>query len=228
MLTADDFGKNEQTNEKILELAEAGKLDRVSVMAGGDFGPEEIGRIKKTGVKLDIHLELDWQKKKRRMTKDNTMRQGIVFLANHFRGNRKNKENGDSGVRPAWKEQIEKFREVFGRYPDGLNSHEYVHLFPPYFRIALELARECGIPFVRFGKKGLKGKRNMAKLVLNNLRKWNRRQFVSSGLDSSDYFASLDWIKDVGGFVNDLPDGKTEIACHPEREDELDRIRKYF
>jgi len=222
MITADDFGKSELANLSILKLARSGKLDRVSVMSDGNFAPGEIEELVQTGVKLDIHFELAWQKKRRGKTRDNTARQGIVFLLNHFRASQRKKVQED------WKKQVEKFHEMVGRYPDGINSHEYVHFFPPYFRIAIELAKRVEISFVRFGKKGFRGKRNMAHLVLNNLRHWNKKYFFEAKLDSSDYFTSLDWIANFDEFFRHIPEGKTEIACHPEREDEFELIEKYF
>jgi len=222
IITADDFGKSELANLSILKLAKLGKIDRVSVMTDGIFAPGEIEELAATGVKLDIHFELAWQKKRRSKVKDNTARQGIVFLANHFRASQRKKIFED------WKKQIENFREIIGRNPDGINSHEYVHLFPPYFRIALGLATEFNIPYIRFGARGFRGKRNLAHLVLNNLRCWDKKYFLASKLESSDFFASLDWIEDINKFQKNIPEGKTEIACHPEREDEFEIIEKYF
>ncbi|MCX6762784.1 MAG: ChbG/HpnK family deacetylase [Candidatus Moranbacteria bacterium] len=222
IITADDFGKSELANRNILKLARLGKIDRVSVMSGGIFAPGEIEELTETGVNLDIHFELEWQKKRRGKIKDNTARQGIVFLANHFRAGQGEK------IREDWKKQIEKFREIIGQNPDGINSHEYVHLFPSYFRIAAGLSRQFEIPFIRFGKKGFRGKRNLAHLVLNNLRRWDKKYFLGSKLNSSEYFASLDWIGNINEFLKNIPEGKIEIACHPEREEEFELIEKYF
>jgi predicted glycoside hydrolase/deacetylase ChbG (UPF0249 family) len=222
LLTADDFGKSKLANQNILKLAKAGKLSRVSLMSEGDFTAGEIEELVSCGVKLDLHLELDWQKKRRKKLKDNTLKQGIIFLANHIRAGqrKKTKEN--------WKRQIEKFQEIVGRSPDGLNSHEYVHFFPTYFKIVLELAEYFKIPFVRFGKKGFQGRKTFVHLILNNLGRWDKKYFFASRLDSSDYFTSLDWIKNLNEFFKNLPEGKIEIACHPEREEEFELIAKYF
>lgn len=222
IITADDFGKSELANENILKLARLGKLDRVSVMADGDFAAGEVEELIATGVKLDVHFELAWQKKRRGKMKDSTLKQGIIFLVNHFRSGQRKK------IRKEWENQIEKFREIFGRYPEGINSHEYIHFFPVYFKIALDFAKQFGIPNIRFAKSGFLGKRNSAHLVLNSLCRWNKNYFFDSKLDSSDFFVSLDWVSDMEKFVKNLPEGKTEIACHPEREEELEMIEKYF
>jgi len=67
----------------------------------------------------------------------------------------------------------------------------------------------------------------MAHLVLNNLRRWNKKYFLNQ-TGSSDHFLSLDWITSFQIFFKHIPEGKIEIACHPEREEEFEIIEKYF
>lgn len=231
IISADDFGKSEQANRNILCLAEAGKLDRVSVMVEGNISEEEAERLRTANVKLDIHFELIWQKRRRNLLRDNTLRQGIVFLVNYLWGDcpvPENPRSGAKGVRKEWKSQIEKFRKFFGRVPDGISSHEHTHFFPAYFKIAVSLAKKYEIPFIRFGEKGFFGKKNSVYVILKIMRWLDKRKFFRSNLSSSNFFASFDWIENFDEFSKNLPEGKTEIACHPERKEELELIRKYF
>lgn len=231
ILTADDFGKSETANRNILRLVKLGKLDRVSVMIEGDYSPGEIEELKIAGVKLDIHFELIWQKRRRNLLTDKTLRQGAVFFVNYIWGDWPVPENPRSGAKAVsreWKGQIEKFRKIFGRGPDGISSHEHTHYFPIYFGIALELARRSGIPFVRFGKKGFVGNWNSVSFVLSAMRWFDKRKYYKSGLGSTSYFASLDWIGSMKEFLKNIPERKVEIACHPEREEEFEIINKYF
>jgi len=41
--------------------------------------------------------------------------------------------------------QIERFRS-FGRQPDHLDCHHFVHIYPPFFAVYVELAEEYGLP----------------------------------------------------------------------------------
>ena len=231
IISADDFGKSELANKNILRLAEAGKLDRVSVMIEGDFKEKEIEKILATGVKLDIHFELIWQKRRRSLLKDNTLRQGIVFLVNYLWGDWPlpgHPRSGTASVKRERKEQIEKFRRVFGRTPDGISSHEHTHYFPAYFGIVLDLAKRYNITSMRFGKKGFLGEQNSVYLILKNMRWLNKKKFFRSKLASSDYFVVLDWIRNFKKFLRNIPEGKTEISCHPERKDEYNFILNNF
>ncbi|MFH0930285.1 MAG: ChbG/HpnK family deacetylase [Candidatus Moraniibacteriota bacterium] len=231
VLTADDFGKSELANRNILRLAKSGRLDRVSVMADGNFAPGQIEELIETGVKLDIHFELIWQKRRRNLLVDNTLRQGVVFFVNYIWGDWPVPENPRSSakaVRREWNEQIEKFIKIFGRTPDGISSHEHTHYFTVYFGIALDLARHFNISFIRFGKKGFVGKRNSVSFILNVMRWLDNRKFLKSGVKSSSYFASLDWFENTDEIGKTASEKIIEIACHPEREEELELIEKYF
>ncbi len=224
IISADDFGKSELVNKNILELVRLGKLDRVSVMANGNFSLEEIGEITRSGVKLDIHLDLANVPRKEKRLKKGVLGRGILFLLKHL-GSREYK---NERIRDKWTEQIEKFREIFGRHPDGINSHQHVHLFGRYFLMALELAEKYRIPYLRFAKKDLLGSKTNIQRIVYFLWKRDKNIFKNDNFDGPDYFVSLDWIRDVDKFVKDLPEGKTELACHPEREDEFELIKKYF
>jgi len=231
IISADDFGKSESANRNILHLAEAGKLDRISVMIEGDFGGKEIEKILATGVKLDIHFEMVWQKRRRNLLKDSTLRQGIVFLVNYVWGDwhvPANPRSGASAVRREWEKQIKKFQKIFGRRPDGISSHEHSHYFPVYFKIALELAKKHDIPFIRFGKKGFLGQWNSVRFILKNTRCLDKEKILRSKIDSTDYFVSLDWINNFKKFMENIPEGQIEISCHPERNDEYSFALKYF
>ena len=118
IISADDFGKSELANRNILRLAKAGKLDRVSVMVEGNISPGEAQEILASNVKLDIHFELIWQKRRRNLLRDKTLRQGIVFFVNYIWGDwpvPENPRSGKSAVRREWKGQIEKFQKIFGQ-----------------------------------------------------------------------------------------------------------------
>ena len=215
---------SEKANRNILKLARDRKLDRVAVMINRDYlSREAVSELKKAGVKIDLHLELPARKSKKHKLKDDIARRGLVFLVHYILG-----RNGQKRIRHEWRMQIEKFKEIFGKFPEGLNSHEYIHFFPPYFKAAADLAKEYGIKFIRFGKKGPLKKKSKIYKILDRLQKVNGRKFESLHLESTDYFVSLDWISDPKLFLHSLPDGVTELITHPEREQETELINKYF
>ncbi len=224
VVSADDFGRSELANRNILSLAKAGKLDRVAVMVERDYlAGEDIEDLKNTGVSLDIHLELPHTKNRKRNPRHKVMRRGLDFLLHCAL-----RRNGGKKIQHEWEAQIEKFRELFGKLPDGINSHEYIHFFPPYFKAAVDLAEKHKIGFVRFGKNGPIPKKSRVSKILGWLHKMNNRKFKRSGLETTGNFISLDWIRNFKLFLGGVNDGTTELISHPEREEEFELIKKYF
>ena len=222
-ISADDFGVSPQANKNILYLISLGKIDRVSVMAYGAFSEKEIEELARSEVKLDIHLDILHEFHENRKKRRSAFIRVLEFLGKLISGKLSSKKVGMD-----WAGQIEKFKEIFGKNPDGVNSHEHVHLFPPFFKVVLGLQEKYSIPYVRFGDSVFMLHNKPVAHILHWLRLINRSACLKSGCVSSESFISLDWIKNVDKFLNNLPEGQIEIACHPELAEDFVKIKKYF
>ena len=250
IFSADDFGQSALANKNILRLVRAGKIQRVSVMAEGKFTKEEVKELLHSKVKLDVHLTLplttgnwelaigNWGQEKRNETTNhpsyqpstinppspvtndqllvtNTISRLFNFFRLYFSGHIRSRK-----IIISWSSQIEKFQKIFGSWPDGLNSHENTHFFPPYFKIALKLCQKYKIRHLRFGSKGILTSQNLIGWILKVLNNINRKSFTSYQLlvTSYSFLTSSDWIKDKNKFLKNLPAGTVEIVLHPERK----------
>jgi predicted glycoside hydrolase/deacetylase ChbG (UPF0249 family) len=239
IIAADDFGVSKLANRRILELARTKKLDRVAVMVGGIYSPQEIKALLDLGVKLDIHLYVlpaGYFQTRGGEKRENIFKRIFVFLVDMTSG-----RYGSNKVRLVWQAQIEQFKKTFGRYPDGINSHEHLHFFPGLFRSALRLKDKFSVPYLRLGKEKMKSPWNSVAFVLDNLRrldiKFNKLVFAPPGdpklypgeINTSDYLVSFDWIKDPDKFFERLPAAtQTELVFHPERDAEFEFIKENF
>lgn len=224
IFSADDFGKNALTNRNVIKLARKRRIDRVSVMMLGKWDTEHIQELLHLPVLLDIHLELPRLLKSKRHRRQKVLLRALNFLFSIISG-----KYTDKTVRRAWEEQIEKFRLTFGRYPDGLNTHEHVHFYPRYFRILLELARKHSVSFVRFGSKGIITKNSLISFILRILRMINLKAFRRSGTISSDWMISLDWNKKFEDLRKISRGNDTiDVICHPERKSEFEFLKSDF
>ena len=122
-----------------------------------------------------------------------------------------------------------------------LDGHKHVHLLPPIFEVVLKLAREFGILCVRCPieparsalgplRSGRRGWPRMAKQyflgrALSSLAGWQAEKVSEAGLHRPDHFYGLSQT----GFLDrellelmvlEVPDGTTEIMCHPGYVDE--------
>lgn len=227
IVSVDDFGIR-KVADAILPLAKNRKVDRVSVLVRYlTPGSEDVKALLATGVKLDLHMELIDLIKSGESEYEGAIGRGINFVFRALCGKVSRK-----AVKKAWTSQIERFKEVFGKYPDGLNSHEHVHFFPQFFSVALELQKEFNIPFIRVAKHGvIRQKGVLVSSVLSWL--WKRdgrilKEESDSAIVTSDYFISFDWITNEKDFFESLPDGVTEVVFHPERTMEYERIQQLF
>lgn len=218
IISADDFGKSDLANKNILQLAELGKLDRIAVLINGKFNSDEIKQLANARIKLDLHLDLPPEIK---FSTDGILPRAVLFVYSYVSG-----KIGLRSIRKEWHDQIEKFHAVFQKYPDGINSHQHIYYFPPYFKIALELAREFHMPYIRFGKVSVVKKYNVISLILHFLHFVCFHHFSRANLHSSDFLVSFDWIRNWKNFQKKLPAAETEIIFHPEIEKEFEVLKK--
>ncbi|EKE18758.1 MAG: YdjC-like protein [uncultured bacterium] len=223
LVSADDFGASPRANRNTLYLISLGKINRVGIMVHGNISPKEVDELSRSGVKLDIHLDILHE-----LHENSNKRSGTFFRIFEFITKLLTGKISRRKVRADWDQQIIKFREIFGKNPDGINSHEHVHLFPPFFKIAMELQDKYSIPYVRFGDSVFMRHNNTISHILHYLRKINLQTCLKHGCVSSGALISLDWINNIDVFLSALPEGTIEIACHPETAEDFNKIKKYF
>jgi predicted glycoside hydrolase/deacetylase ChbG (UPF0249 family) len=225
ILSADDFGASPEANANILKLVELKKLSRVAVLVDGAISPDETKTLLESGVKIDLHLNLQIldQEHKERKLQEGVFGRIFYFLFFYLTG-----KLGTQKVNSAWTEQLKKFQTLFGKNPDGLNSHQHIHFFPPYFRSASALCQKYNIPYLRLGKTSTLKYPNFICFILNIFRHKNIGELFEKNITTSDFLISLDWIKNLEKFLGKKPAGQTEIVFHPERKNEFEKIKTSF
>lgn len=223
IVTADDYGIR-QTAEPILRLVHEGKVDRVAVLIHY-VSSEQAEALKATGVKIDLHLELIGLLKSGDKVLESALWRGINFLFCFTLGLVTVKK-----VEAEWRDQIERFEELFGRLPDGLNSHEHLHFFPPFFKVFIGLAQEYGVSYIRFGRHGMLTMFHSSPIGRLLALFWKRTSgwYAETNLATSDYLVSLDWLIDFQSFSEQLPAGSVELVVHLEREEDYRTVLEYL
>ncbi len=209
-ITFDDFGINEVTNKRIVTLLEHPRVKRVSVMMSGEWSTLQKEALVSSGKLLDIHLELPGNKDLERKVHGDFLSRFCFFIAQILK-----REYTRKKIESSWKEQIESFQKEFGKYPDGINSHEHVHFFPIFFPIVQKLAEQYNIPFIRLGRKYVMHF-SFTAFVLGVLRIININALGLKNIQTSSSMLSYDW----GINVLDEADERSEILYHVERDEE--------
>lgn len=216
-VTFDDFGISQKANERILELLQRGLGDRVSVMTQGILTDEDTRALQSFPIALDLHLDRQDTIDEHRVLYGDFSQRLQSFIREYFI------QPQDRNIESIWKTQIEKFRALFGALPDSLNSHEHVHFFPPYFRVAARLKKKYGIAALRSGKT--RPLFQKVAFILAILGFWDRLLWGVPTHAQAKYVVSWDWIEHkknaLAYCAHWARRGKLEIIFHPERDREF-------
>ena len=110
--------------------------------------------------------------------------------------------------------QLARFRELIGRGPTHFDSHHHSHRLPAVFDALCALARETGVP-VRCAAPGMAAQ-------LRSLRVKTTDAFVEG------FFGDAASLETLLRILGELPEGATELMCHPARvDDELRNSSSY-
>ena len=130
--------------------------------------------------------------------------------------------------------QVRQFQALAGRLPDHLDCHHFVHLYPPFFQVYADLAAEVGLPLrVPFPAETefdravqtlsfLEGfPRDLVRgMIVTNSAQIQSRRLAHPGHFIATFFGSealtLDFLL---GILDTLPEGVSELMCHPGYDD---------
>jgi len=134
-----------------------------------------------------------------------------------------------------WDAQIQKVREA-GIHPTHVDGHKHVQMLPGLFEIAVRLAKKHGIRAIRVSheesrlravlatggeqKTGVVLKQGVQARGLKLLARDAREMANRQGLVTTDYFCGIAQTgvlhrTGVERLLESLPDGTTELMCHP-------------
>jgi hopanoid biosynthesis associated protein HpnK len=243
IVNADDLGWTEGVNRGIAEAHRKGLVTSTSLLANGRaFGPAlEVARANPE-LGVGVHLNLSDGPP---AAKPEQVR-GLVNEAGVFEGGPENlllriasrglplKE-----VEREWDAQIQKVRDA-GIAPTHMDGHKHVHMLPGLFQIALRLAKKHGIRAIRVSHEasklravlsageqdaGVVLKQGVQARGLKLLARDARGMADHAGLVTTDYFCGIAQTgaltrEGVERLLENLPEGTTELMCHPGYADE--------
>ncbi len=168
ILTADDYGYWPSYNEGILASVEAGALDAVSAMVQREHCDPD--PLLESGVEVGLHLDFEG-------------RWGARSAA---------------PAKTALRVQLERFTDLFGRWPSFINGHHHCHARPELATAVFETARQIGVP---------------VRSVNPDHRQWLRER----GIATPDLLIGRMRSNEPAepGELRNLPRGVTEWYTHP-------------
>jgi predicted glycoside hydrolase/deacetylase ChbG (UPF0249 family) len=239
IVNADDLGWTEGVNRGILEAFHHGIVTSASLLANGAAfaGAVEAARSA-PGLGVGVHLNLsDGPPVADRKIVSTLLNRNGEFaggpetlLFRRVRGGLVLAE-----VEREWHAQIQKVRDA-GIAPTHLDGHKHVHMLPGLFEIALRIAKRHDVGAIRVSLESSSlraalssgAKQNAAVVMkqgvqargLKLLARDAREQAERAGISTADYFCGIAQTGELTRegleqFVKSLPEGTTELVCHP-------------
>lgn len=244
IVNADDLGWTDGVNRGIIEAFQNGIVTSASLLANGAAfaGGVEAARSA-PGLGVGVHLNLsdglpvaDRETVTSLLNDDGELSGGPESLL--LRRARRGLPLEE--VESEWDAQIQKVRDA-GITPTHLDGHKHVHMLPGLFEIALKLAKRHEVGAIRVSleasslraalssgakkNSGMVMKQGVQARGLKLLARDAREQAARAGISTADYFCGIAQTgqltrEGVAQFVKSLPDGTTELMCHPGYVDE--------
>jgi chitin disaccharide deacetylase len=238
IVNADDLGWTEGVNRGIAEAHLHGIVTSASLLANGRAFESAVKLALTTpGLGIGVHLNLsdgppaaDPETITSVVNDRGELSGGPENLLLRLARRSMRLEEAES----EWDAQIQKIRDT-GIRPTHLDGHKHVQMLPGLFDIALGLAKRHGIPAIRISLEdsrlrtalssgaqqgGVVIKQGFQARGLKLLARDAREQAERWGIATADYFCG---IAQTGALAREgvlrlleiLPEGTTELMCHP-------------
>jgi predicted glycoside hydrolase/deacetylase ChbG (UPF0249 family) len=220
VVNADDFGFTPDVNQGIIDAHQEGILTATTLMANGAAFDDAVQWARRVPT-LDIgcHLVLiGGHSLINGRPLPSTVPQLLAALAKRE-------------IRP-YEELSAQVRKIVaaGVLPTHLDTHKHTHLAPPVLDAVARLAEEHAIRWVRrpfdFPLNALRGTvprlKRLTSEALGMMRRRFHRVLSAHGCRTTDHFAGFQITgrfraADLVELLGILPDGSTELMCHPGR-----------
>jgi len=238
IVNADDLGWTAGVNRGIADAHRHGIVTSASLLANGsafDDGVRTAGEL--PGLGVGVHLNLSdglpaapAEEVKTLLNEEGKFAGGPESLLLRLT----TKSLDVQEVEKEWEAQIQKVRDA-GVRPTHLDGHKHVQMLPGLFGIALRLAKRHGIEAVRVSHEAsplrtalsegnettsVALKQGVQARGLKLLARDAREMAERSGIVTADYFCGIAQTgvltkAGVQNLLSSLPEGTTELMCHP-------------
>ncbi|MBI5124132.1 MAG: ChbG/HpnK family deacetylase [Candidatus Omnitrophica bacterium] len=228
IVSADDFGLTKSVNAGIVKAHKEGIVTSLNLIPTGDAFEDALRIVRETGLKeAGVHLSLTETSPLTDPAKIPTLvdKKG-VFNKHYYQFLFKFllKRIDIDHIYIELRSQLEKVLAA-GLRLTNLSSHEHLHMIPAILKIFIELAGQYKIPCIRYPygerpiwRPGIK--EIYRRIILTWFEKGLGKALKAQGLTCTDnligflYSGNLDE-EILMKMIKSLPDGVTELVCHP-------------
>jgi len=244
IVNADDLGWTEGVNRGIAEAHRKGLVTSTSLLANG-HAFESALEVARTNPELGVGVHLNLSDGP--PTAPASSVSGLLNGTGKLEGGPESwllriasRSLSAEEVEREWDAQIRKVRDA-AIQPTHLDGHKHVHMLPSFFDVALRLAKRHGIRAVRVSHEesklrsalssardqhpGVVLKQGVQARGLKLLARDAKEMADRAGVATTDYFCGIAQTgvltrEGVAQLLSNLPEGTTELMCHPGYADE--------
>ena len=239
IVNADDLGWTEGVNRGIVEAHRKGLVTSTSLLANGRAFAAALG-ISRSNPELGIGVHLNLSdgppsapanEVRGLLGKSGELEDAADRLLMKIAGRSLRVDE----VEREWDAQVQKVRDA-GIQPSHLDGHKHVHMLPGLFEVALRVAKKHKIRAIRVAneestlrtalasgqgqQKGTLLKQGVQARGLKLLARNARRMAERAGISTTDYFCGIAQTgvltrEGLQRLLEILPEGTTELMCHP-------------
>ncbi|PJE79449.1 Chitooligosaccharide deacetylase ChbG [invertebrate metagenome] len=221
---ADDYGMYPAVSDAILALAENDRIHGTACMVTAAHWASSVDALRffdkacqkeRRNFDVGLHLNMTEGIGLTPFFRDGYPKIGKLLLRTHLHG------LSVDAVKDEVRAQLDRFCEQYGRMPDYIDGHQYVHHLPIIRDVVEEIMIASGIGWVRsvyplMGCRGLK-----SEVIVRSGAKFFRRQIMQAGIKTNSAFSGIYSFNPqnsyrllVQGWLQVLPDGGL-VVCHP-------------
>lgn len=192
IVNADDFGQSAGVTRGIIEAHEHGIVTSASLMVCWPAAAEAAAYARaRPGLSVGLHVDLgEW-----------------ICRTGEWARLYSRVDPGDAAaVEGEVRGQLERYRDLVGRSPTHLDSHQHVHRAEPVRSIVMRLAGELQVPVRHFTP------------AVRHCGEFYGQ--TAKGEPLPDFIG----VPALAALLRRLPDGVTELACHPGYADDLESM----
>jgi chitin disaccharide deacetylase len=236
IVNADDFGMTRGVNRGIIRCYTEGIVTSTTIMANGDaFGDAIELACQHPNLGVGVHIVLVGGRAVAGKNEIGSLADEKGELPHTLVSLLKKSIRGAVTGRHIEQEIRAQVKRVLnaGIRPTHLDTHKHAHMYPPVMKALAKVARDCDVPKIRMPFESLRGvARRLGDLRLSSLgrntfvlsvqgnRSYFRRYTRTNDLSTPDHFfgfaATGQLVREaVLGILDDLPDGTSELVCHP-------------
>ncbi len=236
IVNADDYGRSPGIVEGILRAHREGIVTSTTAMVNMPHIEHALRRAQECpALGLGAHLTFSaWRPLLPPEQIPTLVDEEGLFLQQTTIWDRREALNLDE-LRAEWTAQIERFLALSGQAPDHLDSHHFIHLYPSFFGVYVELAAQFGLPM----RTPFPPHEEWEKLVVTipflegvpprqvqDMLDQDKRLAQSKAVPHPDLYIGRFFgpealtLENLLSILEEVPAGVSEMMCHPGLVDE--------